>query len=65
MPRPIRPAQDWKDGNHLGNDPDSTKIKHKLVDLAAYAKLVTEINHLSSEKRRCVGEMRSLVQLTP
>ncbi len=51
MPRPIRPAQDWKDGNHLANDPASTKVRHKPVDLTAYAKLVAAINSLPPEKR--------------
>jgi uncharacterized protein len=51
VPRPIRPSQNWKDENHLGTDPASTKIKHKPVDLAAYTKLVAIINALPPKQR--------------
>jgi uncharacterized protein len=49
--RPVRPSQDWKNGNFLGNDPASSKLKHRPVDLAAYAKLVAQITSLPPEKR--------------
>ena len=39
-PRPIRPKQDRKGGNFLGNHPASTKVKHRPVNLAAHAELV-------------------------
>jgi uncharacterized protein len=51
MPRPVRPTQDWNDGNHPRNDPASSKVKHKPVDLDAYAKLVATINSLPPEQR--------------
>ena len=51
MQRPVRPAQDWKNGNFLGNDPASKTLKHRPVDLVAYAKLVVAINDLPPEKR--------------
>lgn len=38
--RPVRPAQDLKGGNFLGNYPASTEIRHRPVDLAAHARLV-------------------------
>lgn len=37
VPRPIRPARNWKGGNYLGKDPASTKVKHRPVDPAAHA----------------------------
>jgi uncharacterized protein len=49
--RPVRPAQDWKNGNFLGSDPASKTLKHRPVDLAVYAKLVAVINGLPPEKR--------------
>ena len=38
-PRPVRPARNWKNDNHLGKDPASTRVRHRPVDLAAHAKL--------------------------
>jgi hypothetical protein len=35
-PRPIRPINNFKDDNYLGNDPASTKIIHKPVNLDAH-----------------------------
>lgn len=51
VPRPIRPAKNWKDDNYLGKDPASTRVKHRPVDLEAYAKLVAAIGSLPAEKR--------------
>lgn len=39
VPRPIRPARDWKGGNSLANYPASTTVKHRPVDLQAHAAL--------------------------
>jgi hypothetical protein len=50
-PRPVRPARDWKNGNHLGNDPASTKVKHRPVDLAAHARLVATVGEVPPERR--------------
>ncbi len=49
--RPVRPAKDWKNGNFLGNDPASKTLKHRPVDLVAYAKLVAQITSFTPEKR--------------
>jgi uncharacterized protein len=49
--RPIRPSNNWNDDNYLGKDPASIKVKHKPVDLAAYAKLVAAISNLPPERR--------------
>ena len=51
VPRPVRPVINWKDDNYLGKDPASTKVKHRPVNLAAYAKLVAAIDSLPAEKR--------------
>ena len=51
VPRPVRPAQDWKDGNSLGNDPASAKVKHRPVDAAAHAKLTAKVGHIPPHER--------------
>ena len=51
VPRPIRPARDWKGGNHLGKDPAGTKVKHRPVDPAAHAAFAAPIQSLPPEKR--------------
>jgi hypothetical protein len=51
MPRPVRPARDWKDGNYLGKNPASTKTKHRPVDLQAHAKFVAAIKSIPPERR--------------
>lgn len=35
-PRPVRPAQNWKNDNFLGQDPASTTVKHRPVDLTRH-----------------------------
>jgi hypothetical protein len=50
-PRPIRPAQNWKNDNYLGKDPASTKLKHRPVDQAAHAAFSATIKGLPPEKR--------------
>jgi hypothetical protein len=51
VPRPIRPARNWKGGNYLGKDPLSTVRKHRLVDPAAHAKFAAAIGGLPPEQR--------------
>jgi len=51
VPRPIRPARDWKGGNYLGKDPAGTKVKHRPVDPAAHAAFSAPIKTLPPEKR--------------
>ncbi len=36
-PRPVRPAQNWRNGNCLAQNPASTTVKHRPVDPAAQA----------------------------
>ncbi|WP_342118587.1 DUF1272 domain-containing protein [Pseudoduganella sp. OTU4001] len=40
MPRPVRPAHNWKNNNYLGANPASTIVKYRPVNLEEHAKLV-------------------------
>ena len=51
VPRPIRPARNWKGDNHLGKDPASTKVRHRPVDPATHAALAATIRGLAPERR--------------
>jgi uncharacterized protein len=51
VPRPIRPARNWKGGNFLGNDPASTAIKHRPVDVTAHAAFAVGIKNIAPESR--------------
>jgi hypothetical protein len=51
VPRPIRPARNWKGDNFLGKYPARTAVKHRPVDAAAHAALVARIGDLPPERR--------------
>jgi hypothetical protein len=51
VPRPVRPAADWKGGNHLARYPAGTKPKHRPVDPATQAALVAAVKGLPPEQR--------------
>ena len=51
VPRPVRPARNWKGDNCLGKDPASTKRKHRPVDAAAQAALVAAVSKIAPEQR--------------
>lgn len=51
VPRPVRPTHNWKNGNFLGNNPASTTVKHRPVDLSAHAELITVLKSTPPEKR--------------
>jgi uncharacterized protein len=51
VPRPIRPARDWRKGNCLATYPASTTIKHRPVDLAAHRELVAALNGVAPQDR--------------
>jgi hypothetical protein len=51
VPRPIRPARNWKGDNFLGQDPASTKVKHRPVDTQSHAKFSATIRGIPPEKR--------------
>ena len=50
-PRPIRPKINWKNDNFLGNDPASTVVKHRPLDIALHDQLVASIGNTPPEKR--------------
>ena len=49
--RPVRPAKNWKGDNYLGEDPASTKVRHRPVDAAEHAKFSAAIRGIPPEKR--------------
>ena len=51
MPRPVRPARNWKGDNYLGKYPASTKQKHRPVDPAQHAKFLAALKDIPPEKR--------------
>lgn len=51
VPRPIRPATNWKGDNYLGKDPASSKIRHKPVDRAVHERFAAAIRSIAPEKR--------------
>jgi len=51
VPRPIRPARNWKADNHLGKFPASTKLKQRPVDPADHAHFAASIRLIPPEKR--------------
>lgn len=51
VPRPIRPAHNWKDNNFLGHDPASTTIKFRPVDAEAHARFAARLRELPPEQR--------------
>ncbi|KAF3998423.1 DUF1272 domain-containing protein [Glaciimonas immobilis] len=51
VPRPIRPAKDWKNGNCLANDPAWTEVKHRPVDLDLHARFAAAIKIIPPGQR--------------
>lgn len=51
VPRPIRPARNWKGNNYLGKDPASSIVKHRPVDEQAHALFAAAIKNLAPEER--------------
>src|SRR5262249_1748789 len=51
VPRPIRPARNWKGDNFLGKDPASTKVRHRPVDPVVPARFTAEPESVPPEKR--------------
>ena len=50
-PRPTRPKQNWKDGNCLANDPASTTVKHRPVDIDAHSAFASKIKDIPPHRR--------------
>ena len=51
VPRPIRPARNWKGDNFLGKDPASTKTRHRPVDREAHARFAASIKRIPPHDR--------------
>lgn len=51
VPRPIRPARNWKGNNYLGKHPASSNVKHRPVDVQAHALFAAAIKNLAPEER--------------
>ncbi len=51
VPRPVRPATEWKSGAGLAQHPASTKVKHRPVDPAAHAAFAATIKRIPPEQR--------------
>lgn len=51
VPRPIRPANNWKGDNFLGHDPASMTVKHRPVDSWAHDRFSASIKIIPPEKR--------------
>jgi hypothetical protein len=51
VPRPIRPAKNWKGEAFLGKHPASTQVRHKPVDAVAHAAFAAALTKLRPENR--------------
>ena len=51
VPRPIRPVKNWRNGNFLGKDAASSKVKHRPVDVEAHARFAAPIRNIPPGKR--------------
>ncbi|HEX7811353.1 MAG TPA: DUF1272 domain-containing protein [Burkholderiales bacterium] len=51
VPRPVRPARNWKGDNYLGKDPASTKVKHRAVDAVAHDRFSETLRNIPPHKR--------------
>src|SRR4051794_1716128 len=51
VPRPIRPERNWNGSNFLGQDPASTRVRHRPVDPDAHATFSASIRGIPPEKR--------------
>ena len=51
VPRPIRPARQWKGNAYLGGRPASTTVKHRPVDLAEHQRFAAKLKGIRPEER--------------
>jgi hypothetical protein len=51
VPRPIRPARQWKGSAYLGERPASTTVKHRPVDLKEHQRFADKLRGISPEDR--------------
>ena len=45
-PRPVRPETDWKNGDHLGAHPATTKIRHRPVNATLHKQFSKSIKSI-------------------
>lgn len=50
-PRPNRPKNNLKNGDYLGNDPASTHVKHRPVDVDTHREFAKHIKHIPPHLR--------------
>lgn len=51
VPRPVRPATEWKRGAGLVCDPPTTVVKYRPVDLEQHEHFAARIRELAPERR--------------
>jgi uncharacterized protein len=51
VPRPIRPAKNWKNNNFLGKNPASSTVRHRPVAPAAHVVFAAGIKWIPPEQR--------------
>lgn len=51
VPRPVRPARDWKNGNYLDRCPATDQVTYKPVDAASHAALVARVGGIAPTDR--------------
>jgi uncharacterized protein len=51
VPRPVRPARNWKGNNFPGHDPAGATVKHRPVDPATHAAFSAPIRAIPPEHR--------------
>ena len=51
VPRPIRPARNWRNDSYRGKDPASTTIKHRPVDREAHARFAETLRTIPPQER--------------
>jgi hypothetical protein len=51
VPRPVRPAKNWKGDNYLGKDPASTIRKHRPVDRDEHGRFAATLMAIPPHER--------------
>lgn len=51
VPRPIRPARNWRGENYLGKDPASTIVRHRPVDRLQHLGFVAKLKDVEPKDR--------------
>ena len=51
VPRPVRPARNWRGDNFLGKDPASERIRYRPVDAAAHARFTSILKSIPPHER--------------